>query len=1086
MALGRVPERPVPARVRAAWLDWVDEQRDDPTKYAELAGPSLVTVLDAVQKAVIAALSEDDRAAARAVHAFGGYRHGAARMPQYAARFADVISQGKHAASALTAEDVAVLLRSAVSAGLMATGHPAGALGLTPDQVTAAGQAGGHLSAAAARAVTGRRPGEIPVQEYDLATDPARELTRRVAAAVRTAAGHAPLVIFLDTGEVIGDRAWGWLRRVMRDTGPDVAWVVGARFESEAEAGADSPVAQFVRDIGDQHLIMMSPGRFDDEMIRAYLNGRAGVPGCTDEQIDMIARFTRGLPLAVSFTATLLEEGQPVAEACREVDDGHPSSVVSRLARRYLIHAEKQVYDAGDPRRGDLEKILGLALAYADLRGDPDLLAAMWDTQDPLGDFHDLGRRHDFVLPVSRRLHEDVLVTLRSDLLDPYRRARVREISQRALDLLAARLEQIRRRCPDLDTQLADDGFASTMLSALWHTFWLSNRAGLDLVLTILPLLAAADPPTAAAAVTVTDQFAGTFDPGELAELNLLTRSWRFLTGSRGRRRPSRPVRELKITARGLDLASRQAPAGAGLIGTADDRRAAISILRAQLLTDEHDDSQAITSLRAAAALSPSQALRTAIGDQAHAIASRLIWAGQGGTAVSSATGLAAAELATGLTADNARAWHTYAVALDTAGRREDALAAYDQALTVEPAAAVYHNRGNLLRVMGRAEDAMADFGEALALHPRYASVHHSRGVTLHNLGRFEEAVAAYDQALDIDPRYAIAHRDRGVAFHSLKRYEDALTAYDQAVAIDREYAIAHCDRGVALHDLGRFEEALAAYDQAIVIDPGYADAHRDRGDALRHLGRIEEALAAQDRALELNPGDVRAINSRGTTLAAAGRLDEALAAHEQALTLDPRRAPAHNSRGDVLRALGRLDEALAEHDKAIAIDPRSAQAHTGRGFTLHFMDRLGDALAAHDQALGLNPHWAMAHAGRGLALHSLSRDSEALAAHERALELDPRSALAHTGRGMVLDEMRRPGEALAAHDQAIALDPASALAHTMRGWTLADLGQSEAALAAFDQALALAPDNPITTAVRAAALRKMSESSEQAPRRPD
>ena len=221
------------------------------------------------------------------------------------------------------AGDAGTLLKAAVSAGLVAGGHPGGLLGLSPDQLAAAAQAGGHLSGAAARAVTGKTSGEISADEYDLVTDPARELPRRAAAAVRAGAAGRPLVVFLDTGEVIGDRAWGWLRRVMAGTGPTVAWVVGARFETEAEAGADSPVTRFVRDIGDAHLMLMSPTRFDDAMIRSYLEGRLGGCGFSDEQVDLIARFTRGLPLAVSLTAALLGERQQPEDVCREVDDGH-------------------------------------------------------------------------------------------------------------------------------------------------------------------------------------------------------------------------------------------------------------------------------------------------------------------------------------------------------------------------------------------------------------------------------------------------------------------------------------------------------------------------------------------------------------------------------------------------------------------------------------------------------------------------------------------------------------------------------------------------------------------------------------------
>src|ERR1022692_2466452 len=78
------------------------------------------------------------------------------------------------------------------------------------------------------------------------------------------------------------------------------------------------------------------------------------------------------------------------------------------------------------------------------LSKDPGLLAALWDIPDPMTAFADLARRHDFVLPLSRRLHDDVRDTLRADLLDPWRRPGVREMSQRALDLYRARLSEMR------------------------------------------------------------------------------------------------------------------------------------------------------------------------------------------------------------------------------------------------------------------------------------------------------------------------------------------------------------------------------------------------------------------------------------------------------------------------------------------------------------------------------------------------------------------------------------------------------------------------------------------------------------------
>ena len=614
MADGRVADSPVPpGRVRTVWLDWEDEQRDQPGRYAGVEGPSLVTVLDAVQRAVIGALGEDARAVARAEQAFSGYRQGAAQMPEYAALFQGLLAKSRRAGSAFTTEDAAALFNAAVSAGLMVSGHPGAVLGLTPDQLATAARAGGHLSEAAFQAVTGKKPGEVPPEDYDLVTGPARELPRRAAAAMRTVARRAPLVVLLDTGEIIGSRPWAWLRRIMTQTGPGVAWVVGARFETEAEAGIDSPVAQFVRDIGSEHLVLMSPTRFDDPMIRAYLQSRPGQRSYTDAQIAVIARFTRGLPLAISFTTALLGQGQPVEQVCREVDDGYPSSVVSQLARRYLVHAEQHAYPADDPRRDDLTRILGLALAFGDLRSDPELLAALWNTPDPLAAFQDLARRHDFVLPVSRRLHDDVRDTLRTDLLDPYRRARARGINQRALTLINTRLERMRRRWPALDEQLGHTEFTRALLAALWHTLWADNQAGLDLFIQILPVLAAADPGTADAAAAVMDRFAGTFDQDQRRDLDLLTqvRPASFDEWLRNGEPAPRPAsaRSVELTLPGLALKPADPAADDPLIGQPGDRQAAVMILQAGLRMGHPEE--AVATLKAAATQTTSRRLRT-------------------------------------------------------------------------------------------------------------------------------------------------------------------------------------------------------------------------------------------------------------------------------------------------------------------------------------------------------------------------------------------------------------------------------------------------------------------------------------------
>jgi tetratricopeptide (TPR) repeat protein len=880
LADGGLPDSPVPAgRLRTVWLDWEDESRDQPAQYASMTGPGLVTVLDAVQRAVLNAFAGDSRAADRAGQAFGAYRQGAARMPEYAARFADVIAQSRQAGSPFTSQDAAALARSGASAGLLLVGHPGGIAGLTPDQLAASAQAAGHLSEAAAQAVTGKKRGEISAEEYDLVTDPARELTRRLAAALRDVIDMAPLVILLDTGEVIGGQAWAWLRRVMTLTGPRVLWVAGARFETEAEAGFDSPVAQFVREIGNDHLVLMLPTRFDDAMIGEYLHSRVGT-SYSAEQVDMIARFTRGLPLAVSLTATLLEQGQPVADVCLEADGRYPGSVVSQLARRYLVHAENREYPASDPRRDDVARILGLALAYGDLRGDPELLGALWDIPGPQGliAFQELARRHDFVLPISRRLHDDVRDTVRADLLDPYRRARVREINQRTAGMFTTRLADMRARWPSLDDQAGHNSFTAVLLSKLWHTLWTDNQDGLDLFTVVLPVLAATDAATAHAAAAIAGYFAGTFDQDQRRDLDLLTAVGSMSVESQGEQ-VTGTVRRVALTMGGLSLPCPDGAAANVPVGDMVDRQAAVLILRAGLHTIEHRDEEALSALRQAASQTSSRRLRLALGAQADAIARRLVWAGTDNSSVATPTGLAAAKLATEILPGSASAWLTYGAVLGNLGELEDALAAHDQAIALDPGnSRAHNNRGVALGRLGRHADALAAHDQAIALDPGNARAHISRGNALLRLGRPADALVAYDRALVLDPGNSVTCQVRGSALRLLGRPADALAAFDQALTLDNGNAGAYQGRGIALRDMGRPAEALAAYDQAIALDSGKAGAHNGRAIVLRDLGRVEDALAAYDRSIALDPGVSTVHGNKGILLTLTGRLDDALA----------------------------------------------------------------------------------------------------------------------------------------------------------------------------------------------------------------
>ena len=107
--------------------------------------------------------------------------------------------------------------------------------------------------------------------------------------------------------------------------------------------------------------------------------------------------------------------------------------------------------------------------------------------------------------------------------------------------------------------------------------------------------------------------------------------------------------------------------------------------------------------------------------------------------------------------------WVELGSALGGDGQHEQALAACDKALELDPKSlCAWNNRGNALRKLGRDEEALAAYNQARELNPKSVYAWNGRGIALENLGRYTEALAAYDQALELDPKFVYAWNERG------------------------------------------------------------------------------------------------------------------------------------------------------------------------------------------------------------------------------------------------------------------------------------------------------------------------------------
>ncbi|MES2471263.1 MAG: tetratricopeptide repeat protein [Pseudomonadota bacterium] len=288
----------------------------------------------------------------------------------------------------------------------------------------------------------------------------------------------------------------------------------------------------------------------------------------------------------------------------------------------------------------------------------------------------------------------------------------------------------------------------------------------------------------------------------------------------------------------------------------------------------------------------------------------------------------------------NAEALSNYGNVLTVLGHFEEALMAYEAALSLNPQPVFWFNRGLVLMNLRRFEDAVASHDAALSLAPDYAEAFQSRAAACCELGRFNDALSSADAALRLKPDFVDAFYIRGVALWRLRRFEAALDSYNLALGIAPRAPMILNSRGILLCSMGRYDTALESFDAALAVEPGLVDLLVNRGIALASLHRYQDALDSFERALEIKPDYAEALTNKGSVLAGLERFDEALDSFAAVLKQSPDDSNALFNSATTLSLAGRFEEALARFDATLAANPRHPHALSGMaGAALNLCD---------------------------------------------------------------------------------------------------------------------------------------------------
>ena len=201
-----------------------------------------------------------------------------------------------------------------------------------------------------------------------------------------------------------------------------------------------------------------------------------------------------------------------------------------------------------------------------------------------------------------------------------------------------------------------------------------------------------------------------------------------------------------------------------------------------------------------------------------------------------------------------------------------------------------HYNLGVSLQQAGRMQEAIAHWEQAVQLRPNYAEAQNNLGKALLQDGKRAEAIKHLRQAVQVNPTFFEALANLGDALMKSGEPQEALVYLERAARIKPDSAFAQHELGNALLQVGKVREAIPHYDEALRIAPDYIAAQNDLAWVLATCSRSEGGEPARAVALAQRACDSTGFRAAPVldTLAAAyaadGRFKEAITTAEKAI----------------------------------------------------------------------------------------------------------------------------------------------------------------------------------------------------------
>jgi tetratricopeptide (TPR) repeat protein len=372
---------------------------------------------------------------------------------------------------------------------------------------------------------------------------------------------------------------------------------------------------------------------------------------------------------------------------------------------------------------------------------------------------------------------------------------------------------------------------------------------------------------------------------------------------------------------------------------------------------------------------------------------------------------------------------------------------------------------GIALTHLERPQEALAAYEHALQLDPHSLPALEGAAEVEYKLDS-PRAVSLLDRILVIRPEDPTAHAMLAVMQYKGKDCARAVENFAQATAVIAGQPLGLTQYGYCLAELNRLEEAIPVFAQVLPLKPDSPSARYNLALAQWKSNHPTEALITLRPMIEGQSPDAELLSLAAEINDSAGNTPEAVELFRKAIQADPKNVQNYIGFAALSLNHDAFQAGIDMIDVGLTQIPTAAQLYLARGILYGELSQFDQSMSDFERANQLDPHLAFSSAAEGV-LHSEKHDLKAAVESFRAeAKQHPDDALAQYLLAQTLAEQANTKgspayeEEIAAAKRALRLDPQLTAAHDLLSNIYLRDRQTKLALEQIHAALQSDPDD--------------------------